>query len=68
MGERGAVLSPGQTPTTKAVLLRAIDLAGEASGPVSVEHVWSALRQCESGLVEGVLGKLARETGREGTP
>jgi hypothetical protein len=50
------VLSPGgQTPTTKQVLLKAIELAGDSGDPVSVEHAWSALRECEAELVGAVL-------------
>ena len=52
------VLSPGgQTPTTKRVLLRAIELTG-AGRPVQVEHVWSALRELEPGLVGAVMCRL----------
>ena len=60
-----AVLSPGgQTPTTKRVLLRAIELAG-AGRPVQVEHVWSALRGLEPELVGAVMCRLGL-TDREG--
>jgi hypothetical protein len=52
------VLSPGgQTPTTKRVLLRAVELAG-AGGSVQVEHVWSALRELEQELVGAVISRL----------
>jgi hypothetical protein len=59
------VLSPGgQTPTTKRVLSRAIELA-RAGGLVQVEHVWSALRELEPELVGAVMCRLGL-TDKEG--
>ncbi len=53
------VLTPGgQTPRTKRVLVRAIELAAEASEPVNAEHIREALRQCEEKLLGSVLGRL----------
>jgi hypothetical protein len=54
------ILSPGgQTPTTKQVLVRAIELAAEAGKPVAVEHVWSALQEQQPQLVAAVMARLA---------
>jgi hypothetical protein len=62
------VLSPGgQTPATKRILKRAIELATSSGQPVDVEHIWSALRQCEPELVATVLARLADAAGQEQT-
>jgi hypothetical protein len=56
------VLSPGgQTPTTKRVLLRAIELAAEDGKPVGVEHVWSALQALEPGRLARQIFRVGRE-------
>jgi hypothetical protein len=62
------VLSPGgQTPTPKRVLLKAIELAAEDAKPVEVEHVWSALRESEPGLVAKLFARLGLASTPGGT-
>ena len=54
------VISPGgQTPRTKRVLERSVELAAAAGIAVDVEHVWSALQELEPDLIESVLARWA---------
>jgi hypothetical protein len=54
----GVVPPDGQTPAAKRVLERAAELASKSGRAVGLDHLWSALQECEGEMVAVMLAKL----------